>query len=154
MATSTAVIALDLSEHSDHCFIWYAEHVHRQGNKVIGLHVPEYWGDVGRMMSPQRLHELWTETQENAKKLGEKYTALAAKHGIKDFQYISEDGKEPWHIIIDTSKEKKADFIVMGSRGMGTIRRTLVGSVSDGVVHHSHIPVLVVRDHKKHGKHE
>ncbi len=33
----------------------------------------------------------------------------------------------------------------MGTRGMGTIRRTLLGSVSDYVVHHAHCPVTVCR---------
>lgn len=35
-------------------------------------------------------------------------------------------------------------MIVMGSRGIGTIRRTFLGSVSDYCVHHAHIPVAVV----------
>jgi nucleotide-binding universal stress UspA family protein len=35
---------------------------------------------------------------------------------------------------------------VMGSRGLGGIRRALMGSVSDSVVRHAHCPVLVVRE--------
>ena len=38
-----------------------------------------------------------------------------------------------------------AGLIVVGSRGLGGIRRTMLGSVSDSVVRHSHCPVLVVR---------
>jgi nucleotide-binding universal stress UspA family protein len=38
-----------------------------------------------------------------------------------------------------------ASLIVMGSRGLGGIRRALMGSVSDSVVRHAHCPVLVVR---------
>ena len=37
-------------------------------------------------------------------------------------------------------------LIVMGSRGLGGIRRALMGSVSDSVVRHAHCPVLVVRE--------
>jgi nucleotide-binding universal stress UspA family protein len=32
----------------------------------------------------------------------------------------------------------------MGSRGLGGVRRALMGSVSDSVVRHAHCPVLVV----------
>jgi nucleotide-binding universal stress UspA family protein len=38
-----------------------------------------------------------------------------------------------------------AGLIVVGSRGLGGIRRMMLGSVSDSVVRHAHCPVLVVR---------
>jgi nucleotide-binding universal stress UspA family protein len=43
------------------------------------------------------------------------------------------------------AEELGADLIVMGSRGLGGVRRALMGSVSDSVVRHAHCPVLVVR---------
>ncbi len=36
-------------------------------------------------------------------------------------------------------------MIVTGSRGMGKVRRTILGSVSDYLVHHSICPVVVCR---------
>jgi nucleotide-binding universal stress UspA family protein len=63
-------------------------------------------------------------------------------------------GGSPGHEIINTANEKKADLIVTGSRGLGTLRRTLMGSVSDYLVHHAHVPVLVYKhDKHEHGKH-
>src|SRR5215212_3476726 len=51
--------------------------------------------------------------------------------------------------IEEVSKELQADLIVMGSRGLGGVRRALMGSVSDSVVRHAHCPVLVVRPEKE-----
>jgi nucleotide-binding universal stress UspA family protein len=47
--------------------------------------------------------------------------------------------------IVDLAQDIGAGLIVMGSRGLGGIRRALMGSVSDTVVRHAHCPVLVVR---------
>jgi len=52
---------------------------------------------------------------------------------------------EPDKEIIRLSEEIDATMIVMGSRGLGAVRRALMGSVSDSVVKHAHCPVLVMR---------
>ena len=51
--------------------------------------------------------------------------------------------------IVALAEELQADLIVMGSRGLGRVRRALMGSVSDSVVRHAHCPVLVVRPEKE-----
>jgi nucleotide-binding universal stress UspA family protein len=47
--------------------------------------------------------------------------------------------------ILDLAGELQAGLIVMGSRGIGLVERLVVGSVSEGVVHHARCPVLVLR---------
>ena len=47
--------------------------------------------------------------------------------------------------IVHLADEIGAGLIVMGSRGLGGIRRALMGSVSDSVVRHAHCPVMIVR---------
>ena len=54
-------------------------------------------------------------------------------------------GKDAWHQIINYQESVGAMLIVVGTRGANAIRRTLMGSVSDSVVHHAHCPVLVCR---------
>ena len=43
--------------------------------------------------------------------------------------------------------EEQGEFglLVMGSRGLGPVKRRLMGSVSESVVRHAHCPVLVAR---------
>ena len=47
--------------------------------------------------------------------------------------------------IVALAEELGAGLIVMGCRGLGGVRRALMGSVSDSVMRHAHCPVLVVR---------
>ena len=51
--------------------------------------------------------------------------------------------------IVQVAEEIGAGLIVMGSRGLGGVRRALIGSVSDSVVRHAHCPVMVVRPEKE-----
>ncbi len=53
-------------------------------------------------------------------------------------------GKADEHIVV-LAEELGVDLVVMGSRGVGGVKRALMGSVSDSVVRHAHCPVLVVR---------
>jgi nucleotide-binding universal stress UspA family protein len=48
--------------------------------------------------------------------------------------------------IVGLADELGAGLIVLGSRGLGPLRRALMGSVSDSVVRHAHCPVLIVRE--------
>src|SRR3954452_11309834 len=50
--------------------------------------------------------------------------------------------------IVAYAQDEGAGLIVMGSRGLGGIRRALMGSVSDAVVRHAHCPVMIVRPEK------
>jgi nucleotide-binding universal stress UspA family protein len=47
--------------------------------------------------------------------------------------------------ILAIGEDVDAGLIVLGSRGLGGVRRALMGSVSNSVVRHAHCPVLVVR---------
>jgi len=47
--------------------------------------------------------------------------------------------------VIATAKKNKCDLIVMASHGRRGIKRLLLGSETQQVLTHSHIPVLVLR---------
>jgi nucleotide-binding universal stress UspA family protein len=51
--------------------------------------------------------------------------------------------------IVWLAEEMGADLVLVGSRGLGAMRRALIGSVSDSVVRHAHCPVMVVRKEKE-----
>ncbi len=47
--------------------------------------------------------------------------------------------------IVKAAEEGNFDLVIMGNRGLGVFSRTLLGSVSDKVVHHIKTSVLIVK---------
>ena len=63
-------------------------------------------------------------------------------------------GQHPGESIVDAALQEHVSMVVMGTRGLGTIRRTILGSVSDYVLHHAHCPVAVCQhQHPTHPPH-
>jgi nucleotide-binding universal stress UspA family protein len=54
-------------------------------------------------------------------------------------------GGQPGGEIVDAAEDLGAGFLVVGSRGLGGVKRALLGSVSESVVRHAHCSVMVVR---------
>lgn len=47
--------------------------------------------------------------------------------------------------IVNYAESKKADLIVIGTKGRTGLKRLLLGSVASGVVTHASCPVLITR---------
>lgn len=58
---------------------------------------------------------------------------------------VEEATGDPAFAIIDAAALHQAKIIVIGSRGMKAIKRSLLGSVSENVLVHARYSVLIVR---------
>jgi nucleotide-binding universal stress UspA family protein len=95
--------------------------------------------------------EGWEDNLERAKQHAwsfvERQAAQAKSEGVAATEtYVFLD--KPAAEIVRLGEDLGAGLIVVGSRGLGGVRRALMGSVSDSVVRHAHCPVLVVRQEK------
>lgn len=142
----TVVLCVDNSPQAEWAFNWYVKNFHRPENKVIAVHCPETFTNV-TMMSPGRVSELIKECNEKLDSLKTKFVSRMTDSGMNgEFKAIGLEGDmKPGQAIVDFAEKSKACFIVTGTRGMGKFRRTVMGSVSDYIVHHSPCPVLVCR---------
>jgi nucleotide-binding universal stress UspA family protein len=94
-------------------------------------------------MSDELRHEAQSILDEQVRKIEEAAGIVARPH--------LRMGERRDEAIVHLAEEIGAGLIVMGSRGLGGLRRALMGSVSDSVVRHAHCPVLVVRREKEVG---
>lgn len=88
-----------------------------------------------------RVEKQWSEsaqTQLDAVAKSAKAKGVSAKAITVKSDVVSD-------AIIAAAKKQKADLIVMASHGRKGIKRLLLGSETQQVLTHSHIPVLVLR---------
>lgn len=52
--------------------------------------------------------------------------------------------KPVFRAILEAAQTSSADLIVMGTHGMGLVERLLIGSPTQRVLAHTHIPVLTL----------
>ncbi|CAI8602311.1 unnamed protein product [Vicia faba] len=61
---------------------------------------------------------------------------------------------DPREMICQAAEQMQVDLLIMGSRGLGTLKRAFLGSVSDYCAHHAKAPILIVKpqeeQHKNH----
>ncbi|XP_071082518.1 uncharacterized protein [Haliotis cracherodii] len=143
MSGCKVVFAADLSDHSGYAFQWYIDNFHHPDNKVIIATCPEYSVGSGDS-SPARIEEMILEVNGKTEQLKAKYLEEMNKYGVTGEVMVLDDNK-PGHAICDLVKKMDATYVVTGTRGHGKIRRTILGSVSDYILHHSQAPVLVCR---------
>ena len=61
------------------------------------------------------------------------------------FEYKSFDGKN-WECLVDDINESDYDLVIMGALGMGAVKDSMVGSVTDRVLRRIRVDSLVIRD--------
>jgi len=148
-------VCLDDSEFSETAFSWYVSNFHHAEDCVGLVHVhqiPSYTG-MGLMTGggpmTDEYHKIIQFSIRQAKSIQSKFETLCKEKNMKCHFYMADAHHSPGHVICELAKEKKADTITMGQRGLGTVSRALLGSTSDYVLHHSHIPVMVVPSTRK-----
>ncbi|CAD5121877.1 DgyrCDS10339 [Dimorphilus gyrociliatus] len=148
----TVIVAIDGSEQADHAFEFYIEHMHKSDHNLLLVHSAEppfVSSQQAMYMSGELWEQMLAAEKDKVKKLEEKFANKMRANKISGRIKAVFSGR-PGELIIDLAKEEGARMIVMGTRGMGTIRRTLLGSVSDYVLHHAHCPVIICRPEDKH----
>ncbi len=113
----------------------------RQSESTItGIHVmPNFSPKVAKILKSYRV-----ELVKNARKIISHAETSTARHGVTFNGKIAVSG-DVVKTISAYAKSSKSDIIVIGSRGEGSPHAEYLGSVANGVLHESKVPVLIVK---------
>jgi len=141
------LIATDGSESAEKAASFGVEIARLSGAKVYAIYVidttPYYSIPLDQVWSKEVYeqfdkvgHEITSDVVESARAAGLEAESIVLK------------GNPPERIL-NFSEEQNVDMIVVGSHGKGGFERLVIGSVSEKIVRHAKVPVLVVREQKK-----
>ena len=111
------------------------------------LHIPEelaqeavlVWGIGAVAIEASR-----QEREEVGKQVVDKAAESARAQGITQIETVIGQG-DPARVIVNESRQRGVEAIVMGSRGLSDLRGLVVGSVSHKVSHIADCTVITVR---------
>jgi len=135
-------IAVDESKIAEKAFEWYMANLHHPDNQVTVFYHTEpltHSSSQAVVSSDATIMNLDLKSAECSLKYKSKLNELKCNGQFR--MAVSND--KPGQVILKYSKEFDAKMIVMGTRGLGVVKRTLRGSVSDYIIHNSKIPVIV-----------
>ena len=137
------LVSVDGSENSDRALLKTKDLAECLGATVDIINVVEYLVINPYMSVEYKAMPLHDNSRENGE--------MILKEALKKFDgfngevnTILESG-EPADKIIEIAQKGKYDLVIMGSRGLGTFSRAVLGSVSNKVLNHGTSNVLTVR---------
>ena len=134
------LVALDGSTHSLKALDCAGELAVKHGSKLILLHAFQQTSDL-------RGSESFDQLVGERKGKGSKILEEAIQRLGQLSEAVEEDLLEgpAADAIISVVETRGVDLVVMGTRGMGSLKGMVFGSVSTKVTHHAPCSVLVVR---------
>jgi len=147
------MVCLDGSKHSEKALSQAVEIAKKFDSKIFLVHVIEptvvlstmqspadpYWGSISAPLIENSLNI----DQEEGNKILTKNSRILEKEDIS-FEIALILGN-PSEEILNFSRKKKVDFIVVGSLGKGMLSRVLLGSVSTSISQRADCTVIIVR---------
>lgn len=144
------LIATDGSETANEAADFGIEMVGCSGAKVYAVYVID--------TTPYRsvsLDKIWSkETLEEFEKVGHEATSYIEKTGKAAGMEVESRVLKgnPAEKIISFAEDNNIDMIIVGSLGKGRYERAVLGSVSEKIVKHAKVPVMVVREKHRSDK--
>jgi nucleotide-binding universal stress UspA family protein len=85
------------------------------------------------------------EVRTEGRKIVSQAVKLAEENGVRGKGELLDKNRGPVWALTDYTNEGKFDLIVTGTRGQTRLKRTVLGSVANGIAHYAHCSVLVTR---------
>ncbi len=133
------VWATDGSEHADRALVYATQLAQRDGAALQIVHIVEKI--LGSRAAGQNVHADEPEIQD---KINQQAAELRSQHGLEAHLHMP---ATPGNVAVQIAaicRDTGSDLIVVGTRGHSALAGTILGSVTQRLLHIAHCPVLAV----------
>ena len=134
------VIGVDGSEGSRRALRWAAEEAALRSATLEVIHTYEPVQNVTSLASAAQAETLYRAAGEAARELVD--SMIVDVEGV-EVQGHAVQSLNPAETLVERSKG--AEMLVVSSRGLGSFKSLLLGSVSQQCAHHATCPVVIIR---------
>ncbi|KAJ3403026.1 hypothetical protein HDU80_004548 [Chytriomyces hyalinus] len=149
----TVAIAVDASQYAHHAVQWAIDNYIRQDDLVafINVRTQVYVPAVGLDGNASlEVAEIAEERYiEDSKQLLRSFMKLVSQKGFVSKGFSLGGFQQRKHAIVEKCTQLNAHVLICASRGVNTVSRALLGSVTDYCAQHCACPVIVVRPTRK-----
>ena len=147
-ANGPIMVAIDTGKESRDALNWYIQNLYKNGQELVLLYVAQPT-TKSHVPNPSEFDDMMKQADKMIAKVEGEFKTRLTDLGVTG-RFRSVHHVKPGEAIVAAAQEEGAEAIVMGTRGLGKLRRTIMGSVSDYVLHHVNCPVLIYRPDKGH----
>ena len=124
----------------------YAARMHDVRFKAMEFTLPEEYQQEQELERQRKIHD--SLITRGLQLISDSYLDVmkaACDRACLPFEYKTFDGKN-WECLVEDIAESDYDLVIMGALGMGAVKDSMVGSVTDRVVRRIRVDSLVIRD--------
>lgn len=138
------IVPTDFSTNAQYAAKYAAILAQATNSNIRLLHIisPPLFGE--NKLDPAYKEKVSISKNQASTKLEELRTELISEYCNINCDYITRVAENSSENIVSIALNNKADFIVMGTKGAGLIRKTFLGSNTASVIEDSPIPVFVI----------
>ena len=140
------VVGVDGSDESKEALRWASRLAGAYGGEIVAVHALGLVEALGGELVPGHKHRAEIEQV-----MANDWCGAVCRSGL-GFRAVVREG-DAINVLVDTAREEHADLLVVGSRGIGGAPALALGSTSLHVLQRCPVPVLVVPDRDRVGRH-
>lgn len=140
------LVAVDGSMNSLEALEYAVESAKWSESKIIVVNIQPSYNMIHTrlLIKEEQIKDFQRELFEEATNAADKYL----QDQKMDYELVLKIG-DPAQQICQLAKELHVRYIALGSRGMGKLKGAILGSVSNGVIHQSEVPIVIIPQKKQ-----